>query len=264
MTYSSQQRREQILAEVAEKRHVSAKDLAVCINVSEATVRRDLKVLADEGHVELVYGGATLTRAADYSFRSKGERNVDAKRVIGRLAVDLVADGDQIFLDAGTTTFEMAPFLKRKRGISVVVNSVRLSAELDSPALNVILLGGQYRPERMDTVGALAHSSLEQLRGYTAFVGSDGISREVGPTAVDIESATLYRLAIRNARATTLLADHTKFQAPSLFKIVEWDSISRVVTDRRLEPEWLQFFSGRGIQVIAPAESSVSQAHPSV
>ena len=254
VTYSSQQRREQILAEVIEKGHVTAKDLATQIQVSEATVRRDMKVLADEGELELVYGGATLPRSSDYSFRSKGQRNVEAKRTIGRLAAELVGDDEQIFLDSGTTSFEMAPFLNRKRGLSVIVNSVRVSSELNSPNLNVILLGGQYRPDRMDTVGTLALSALEQLRGYVAFIGCDGLSQDIGPTAVDIESATLYRVATRNARSTTLLADHTKFEAPSLFKIVEWDAVSRVVTDRQPAPEWLAFFEQRRIEVFFPKE----------
>ena len=77
---SFRQRREKILAAILEKRHVSARDLAVDVSASEATVRRDLRAMAAEGEVELVYGGATLRRPSDYSFRSKGQRNVEAKR----------------------------------------------------------------------------------------------------------------------------------------------------------------------------------------
>ncbi len=256
MTYSSQQRQEQILAQLAERRHVTAKELAQTIAVSEATVRRDLKVLADEGQLELIYGGATLIRTGDYSFQSKGMRNIEAKRVIGRLAADLVTDGDHIFLDSGTTCFEMIPFLKRKRGLSILVNSARLATELDMPGANVILLGGQYRPDRMDTVGPLAHSMLEQLRGFVVFLGSDGISRDFGLTAADVESASLYRMAVRNARDAVLLADHSKFLSPSLFKIVEWDSVSRLVTDQKPTPEWMEFLNGRNIQVVCPTEES--------
>lgn len=249
---SSKQRREAILSAVMERRHVTPKDLAIHLDVSEATVRRDLKALADEGRLELVYGGATLPRAGDFSFQSKLARNAEGKRMIGKLAAELVSDGDQIFVDSGTTCYEMAPFLKRRRGLSVIANSARLAMELDVAGISVILIGGQFRRDRMDTVGPLAASSLDQLRGYVAFIGSDGISMEFGPAAADIESADIYRRAVRNARETVLLVDHSKFSSPSLFKIVDWNAIKRLVTDRPVDREWNEFLRTRGIEVIHP------------
>jgi DeoR/GlpR family transcriptional regulator of sugar metabolism len=257
MNASARQRREQILAEVFDKRHVTAKDLAVSMAVSEATVRRDLKVLADEGQLELVYGGATLRRPSDYSFHSKIERNVEAKRVIGHLAADLVGDDEQIFMDSGTTCFEMVPFLKRRRGLSIIVNSARLALELDAPGLSILMLGGQYRSDRMDAVGPLATSTLDQLRGYVCFIGADGLGMDFGLAAADIDSANLYRLAIQNARETVLLVDHTKFFTLSLFKIVEWSAVSRLVTDKPPTDTWMEFLSNKGIQVIHPAAEAV-------
>ncbi|MGE5609339.1 MAG: DeoR/GlpR family DNA-binding transcription regulator [Bacillota bacterium] len=252
MNASARERRERILAELFEKRHVTAKDLAVAMAVSEATVRRDLKALADSGQLELVYGGAALRRPADYSFHSKGTRNVEAKRAIGQLAAGLVGDNEQIFIDSGTTCFEMVPFLKRRRNLSVIVNSARLTLELDAPGVSVLMLGGQYRPDRMDAVGPLATATLDQLRGYLCFIGADGLGMDFGLAAADIESANLYRLAAHNARETVLLADHTKFFTLSLFKIVEWDLISRLVTDKEPSQEWCEFLNAKGIQVIHP------------
>jgi DeoR family fructose operon transcriptional repressor len=249
MNTSSSQRRERILTELLERRHVLARDLALRIGVSEATVRRDLRGLAAGGQVELVYGGATLRRASDFSFHSKATRNTEAKRAIGRLAAGLVQDQDHIFLDSGTTCFEMAAFLKRKRGLSVIVNSARLAMELDAPGLSVIMVGGQYRPDRMDFVGPLAMSILNQLRGYVCFIGADGLHMDFGPAAADIESASLYRQAALNARQTVLLVDHGKFTAASLFKIVDWERISTVVTDQVPNGDWGEFFRSRGIEV---------------
>ena len=192
---SSGQRREKILAAIYEKRHVTARDLAVELPASEATVRRDLKVLAEAGEIELVYGGATLRRPSDYSFQSKGKRNVEAKQVIGRLAADLVGEDEQIYLDSGTTCFELLPFLKARRRLSIICSSARLALEVNTPGISVILLGGQYRPARMDTVGLLATATLDQLRGYLCFIGADGLDRDFGPAAADLESADLNRSA---------------------------------------------------------------------
>ena len=252
MSASTEQRRNTILAKVYEMGRVTLRGLVSTLGVSEATARRDLKALASEGSLELIYGGATLPRISDFSFHSKGMRNVDAKRLIGRLAAELVKDNDQVFVDSGTTCFQMAPHLKRRQGLSVVTNSTRLAMELDAPSLDVITLGGRYRPERMDTIGPLALRTLESLRGYLALIGADGLDKDFGLAASDIESAHLHTLAVANARETVLLADHSKFLSPSLYKIVDFESISRIVTDQRPSDQWMEFLDRTGIDVIWP------------
>ena len=260
MVYSGKQRKDIILEQIYRNGHVLVKDLAVEMSISEATVRRDLKRMADSQEVELIYGGATLKRHADFSFRSKNIRNVEAKRRIGELAATLIHDGDQIFLDSGTTTFQMASMLKGKRSLSVITNSTRLAEELSAiPDINIIMLGGQYRPDRMDTIGPLAMEAMEQLRGYRAFIGTDGVSMDFGLAASDIESSHLHRLAIRHAQETILVLDHTKFEAPSLYKIVDWESVSTVVTDRPPTPEWQEFLATKKVSImtpVAPLENS--------
>jgi DeoR/GlpR family transcriptional regulator of sugar metabolism len=249
------------MKELFEHRHMMARDLALAVGVSEATVRRDLKLLADDGQIELVYGGAKLCQVSDFSFRFKATKNVEAKQAIGRLAAELVHDEDQLFLDSGTTSFAVAPFLKRRRGLSVIVNSARLALELGAPGLSVILLGGQYRAERMDSVGPLAISALDQLRNYICMIGADGLSMDFGLAAADIESASLYRLAVQHARQTVLLADHSKFSSPSLYKIVDWSAVSRVVTDQPPPSPWGEFFAARGISVLCPEETPAVAIH---
>lgn len=253
MRSSTRERRDKILSELYEQQHVTASGLAALLSVSQATIRRDLHALAEAGQIELLYGGATLPRNSDFSFRAKAVRNVEAKRAIGRLAAGLVGNGDQIFLDSGTTCFEMTRYLKRKRGVSVITNSARLALELESPSLNVIMLGGRYRPDRMDTVGPLAMDSLGQLRGYVAFIGADGVSMDFGLAASDDESAYLHRLAVANASKAVLLVDHSKFVTQSLCRIVDWESISRVVTDRLPGSDWAEFLGGHDIEVMCPS-----------
>ncbi len=254
MRQATRERQARVISELLEKKHITIKDLAVTMAVSEATVRRDLKVLADSQKIHLTHGGATLPRTTFFSFEAKQYRNLDLKRVIGRLAADLVADGEQIFLDSGTTSFAMADPLTAKQDLSIIVNSARLALELRTPGMNLILMGGQFRPDRMDVVGPVAISTLEQLRGYTAFIGADGLSQDFGISAADIESAHLYRLAVANARETILLVDHTKFQSASLFKIVDWDKIRRLVTDQEPPQDWKDFLSNRNIAIIYPRD----------
>lgn len=242
-----------------QRRHVTVRQLSGELEISEATVRRDLKALADRNQLTLVHGGATLSPTVDYSFRAKQQRQVEEKRVIAALAASLVQDGDQIFLDSGTTCFEMAGLLQSRRSLSVLVNSARLALEFSAPGHSVIMLGGQYRPERMDTVGPITMSTLDQLRGYIAFIGADGLSQDFGPSASDIESAHLYRLVVKHARQTVLLADHTKFSSPSLFRIIEWESISSLVTDHRPDENWRAFFRDHEVDLVYPGPNPVSE-----
>lgn len=252
MSRATRERRDEIITQLISRKHVAIKDLAAEMAVSDATVRRDLQVLADGGEVELVHGGARLANHADFSFQTRLQHNQPAKQVIGRLAARLVADGDQLFIDSGTTCLEVAANLRQRSAVSVIANSARLARELDNSGVEVIMVGGKYRPQRMDCVGPIALSTLEQLRGYLAFIGADGLSMDFGPSASDIESAATYRQAVKNARQAILLVDHTKFAEPSLYKIVEWDAIDRIVTDVEPADAWLEFFKQHEIEVVCP------------
>ncbi len=252
MSETTAQRRDLITSQVYQDGRVTVRGLSETLSVSEATIRRDLKRLSEAGKLELVHGGASLPRKNDFSFHTKGTQNVKAKQIVGQLAGELIKDGDLIFMDSGTTCFQVVPFLKERRNLSIIANSARLALELDAPGLSVIAIGGQYRPDRMDTVGPMAMASLDQLRGYTAFLGADGLSMDFGLTAGDIESAAIYRQAISNARESILLVDNSKFFSPSLFKIEDFEVISRVVTDRPPPEEWQEFLETKGIDIICP------------
>jgi DeoR/GlpR family transcriptional regulator of sugar metabolism len=115
----------------------------------------------------------------------------------------------------------------------------------------------------MDTVGPMAVSTLNQVRGYVAFIGADGLSVDFGPSASDLASAHLHRQVVQNATATVLLVDHSKFGGASLFQIVDWSPINTVVTDREPAQEWIEFFRDRKIEVVFPG-SEVETDDPGV
>lgn len=180
MSASTGRRRDFILRRILDEGRVEVKKLAQDMAVSDATVRRDLRSLADLSQVELVYGGATLPRATDFSFRSKAMRNVEAKRVIGGLAAGLVSDNEQIFIDSGTTCFEMCHHLKRRRGLRAIVNSTRLAFELGNSAeISVILIGGLTARSAWTRSGRWRRrpsSSCAGMSHLSAPTGSAGIS----------------------------------------------------------------------------------------
>ena len=133
--------------------------------------------------------------------------------------------------------------MKRMHEITILTNSARLALELNAAGVQLFLIGGEYRPDRMDSVGPMAVSTLNQVRGYTAFIGADGLSTDFGPSASDLASAHLHRQVVANAFSTVLLVDHSKFGNASLFQIVDWSQISTVVTDKEPDARVASSFS---------------------
>ena len=128
----------------------------------------------------------------------------------------------------GTTCSEMVPHLKKMQGVTVLANSARLVLQLNAPGLSVFLIGGEYRPDRMDTVGPMAASSLNHLRGYVAFFGADGLSMDFGPSASDAASADLNRLVIENSSRGGVVGRQQQISGrPSLFQIADWGGSPR-------------------------------------
>jgi DeoR/GlpR family transcriptional regulator of sugar metabolism len=97
---------------------------------------------------------------------------------------------------------------------------------------------------------------MEQLSGYRAFIGADGLDLRIGLTCTDIETAHLYRSVIEHAAEIILLADHTKFSAPALYKIIEISAINRIVSDRLPPDAWTRMINECGIELIVPLETT--------
>ncbi|MGD9637175.1 MAG: DeoR/GlpR family DNA-binding transcription regulator [Pirellulales bacterium] len=255
MSQATAERRKQIMSQLLEHKQVTVRELAATMEVSDATVRRDLKALADEQGLKLIHGGAALPRERDFSYQARLLRSSQEKKVIGELAATMIRDGDHVFLDSGTTCSELVPFVKKMHDITILTNSARLALELDASGVQLFLIGGEYRPDRMDTIGPLAVSTLNQVRGYTAFIGADGLSMDFGPSASDLASAHLHRQVVGNALSTVLLADHSKFVNASLFQIIDWSQIATVVTDKEPDAAWREFFNEKSITVVYPGSN---------
>jgi DeoR/GlpR family transcriptional regulator of sugar metabolism len=252
MPPSVNERKEKIIAAAFKNSFVSIKEMSEELGVCEATVRRDIQAISEEGLLEVAHGGAYAVKNSDYSFISQSVRNSGAKKTIAEFAAEFVKDGDQIFLDSGTTCFEMTKHLRARKSVSVILHSVRIAEELNAPGLNVLMLGGKYRPDRMDCVGPIAEQTLKKLRGYTAFLGTDGMSREFGFASVDVDIAFLLGLAVTNCKQAILLADSSKFDKAALYKIRDLQVVSVVITEKKPAKEWRQFFDKHKSKLVYP------------
>ena len=125
-------RKEEIIQMLSEQRIVTTIGLAEKFNVSMETIRRDFNELEELRMIRRVHGGAVLYTEygiePDYTYRTA--ENYNEKYRIGKRAAEMVNDGDSIIVDIGTTTLEFTRFLKEKKNLTVLTNSLKIAYEL--------------------------------------------------------------------------------------------------------------------------------------
>ena len=226
------QRRQEILRAVRSgSSHVA--ELAESFGVSEMTVRRDLSELAREGKLERVRGGAVN---ADWEppFEQTVVERYDAKDRVGAGAAALVADGQTVMIDIGTTTLQAARHL-HGRDITVVTTSLAVYEELlPDPAIELVLPGGIVRRNYRSLVGVLAEDSLRQLKADLLFLGTSAVDEQLAVWDSTMVEVPIKRAMIEAAECVALLADAAKFSMAGLVRVCEAGHLDRVVTDAPL------------------------------
>ncbi len=220
-------------------------DLTHRLGVSDMTIRRDLEVLARDGLVEKVHGGAVLPgtpASQEPGFEAKLVLERPEKTAIAQAAADLVRPGTAIALAAGTTTFALAQCLLDVPGLTIVTNSLRVTnvfnstRGLDGTADSVVLTGGVRTPSDA-LVGPVADLTIRSLHFDLLFLGCYGFDTEAGLTTPNLAEAETNRTLIRVARRVVVLADHTKWGLVGLSSFARLDEVDVLVTDDMLPPD---------------------------
>ncbi|MGM0212984.1 DeoR/GlpR family DNA-binding transcription regulator [Enterococcus sp. AZ109] len=228
----TEERRKKIITLLDQHSILKSQDLISLLNASESTIRRDLQELENAGLLERVHGGAKKPQylEKELGMVEKSFKNVQQKQMIARLAADCVADGDVIYLDAGTTTLEMIPFLKGKL-ITAVTNSVGLAARLVEHEIGTIVLGGRIKLTTDAVIGTQAMEQLANYRFNKAFMGMNGVHIEHGFTTPDTEEASLKHLAMEQAQEAFVLVDYSKFNQVSFSRVNHLEAAT-ILTDK--------------------------------
>ena len=184
--------RHQIILEALKvKNTIKLQELVDLTNSSESTIRRDLIQLEQENLLKRVHGGAARLQGKlqEPSMTEKSSKNLQTKRQIAQFASSLVDEGDCIYLDAGSTIFEMIAFLPEN--IVVVTNGLTHVNELIEKNIKTFLIGGFAKPTTKALIGRGALNSLEQYRFDKCFMGVNGIHSQFGYTTPDPEEAMI-------------------------------------------------------------------------
>ena len=229
-------------------------DLAGRFGVSAVTVRADLSALQARARVRRVRGGAVPLGERERPFESSQWEAPVQKSSIGLHAAAMIADGDTVILDVGTTTTAIARALVLRtdlRDVTVVTNGLNIALELEpaAPRISVVVTGGTLRPLQHSLVNPLGTVLLERLRASVAFVGCNGVDPEVGVTNVNLPEAEVKRAMLLAARRRAIVADGSKVGAVELAKVCDIEEVHLIITDPSADPEVLTEIAAAGCQV---------------
>ena len=223
-----------ILQELNQHGSVGVTTLAARLNVSEASVRRDLHLLEQQKLLTRTHGGAVASGVLyELPMRYRGGQNYEAKRAIAqRVAALLPADVSSIGLNGGSTTTEVARAVATRPGLRVVTNALNIASELAVRSnIELVVCGGSARAESYELVGPLAELVLANLNLDIAVIGVDGVSPTAGFTTHHEVEAHTNRALVRAADRVVVAADSSKLGKRGFARICEISAASDIVTD---------------------------------
>ncbi|MET8290154.1 DeoR/GlpR family DNA-binding transcription regulator [Streptomyces sp. NPDC005132] len=247
----SAERLKKIADAVGETGRLSVAELAELTGASEMTIRRDLEVLADQGVLERYRGGARslLLRGEEPPFALRAQDGLEVKR---RLAVEvaaLIADGESVVVDSGTTCLEVARALHQRRLTVVPLSLHAANALTGAPQLKLLLPGGEPRVGELALTGPLTEASLAALRFDTAVIGCCGLTVADGLTAYDLADAAIKRAAIASARRVIAVTEAAKLSRTALAFVTPASALHAVVTDRSAPEDETEALAAAGVAV---------------
>jgi DeoR/GlpR family transcriptional regulator of sugar metabolism len=230
---------------------VIAKAVSQALDLSEDTIRRDLRELASEGLLQRVHGGALPASLAMADLATRRQVSPDGKIAIGRAAARLVRPGQVIMLDGGTTALQLARHLPRSLKATIVTHAPAIAVELaEHSDIDVELIGGRLFRHSMVAVGAAAAEAIGRIRADMYFMGVTGIHPELGLTTGDSEEAAIKRAMSRQAAETIVLASREKLGAGSPFQIAPLSEASALVIEADIPEDVADLYSRLGVTII--------------
>ncbi len=236
------ERREAILRKVREEGRVTVAELSREMNISEVTIRGDIRSLDQEGLLRRVRGGAVAVdrgEAAELPYPSLSQ-HVEEKRAIAEYADSFIEDGDTIILDDASTTYYLAQKICEKpyRHLNVVTNCLSIAVLFwNQPNIELYMVGGSVGGNMPSTVGGEAAAWIEDIRVEKAFIGVHGLNLDIGLTSVASPQMLVKKAILKAARETYVLADSSKFDNGYLSVICPVEAVHRIITDDGITPE---------------------------
>jgi DeoR family transcriptional regulator, aga operon transcriptional repressor len=230
---------------------LSIAQICAQFNISEATARRDLDALSEQGLIRRVHGGAILVNSAtvEEPVLRRSQEQEHEKESIGRAAAALVQDEETIFLGSGTTVLQVAHNLVT-RNITVITNSlpvINLMSERQN--ITLIALGGMLRASELSFIGHITEQAVSEVRADKVIIGIRAISLDQGLTNDYLPETLTDRVILHAGREIIIVADHTKCGVVSTAFVAPLTLMNTLVTDNQTDPDFIESLRSHSIKV---------------
>ena len=253
-------RQKNIVEYVNRKNSVTVDDLVKYCGVSPATIRNDLQELAKTGFIRRTHGGAVSIQSALYTDCppgwseetnfSKSQYQKTEKYEISRKALSYIHDGDNIMLDAGTTTLQLAQLLGQFRNLNVTTYDVDIAHYLiHNTNVNVYFAGGHVRADLFYCDSFETAELLQRFKVTCSFLSANGVSLDDGLTSSSPETTGIKRILIENSQRTILLADSSKLGKTTFFQFADLKQADILITDKGADPDFVKAVQSLGVSV---------------
>lgn len=217
---------------------IKTDQIAELLNISLATVRRDLNELDEDKRIKKVFGGAKSVSKADYitteeAMETKLKVNIAEKLAIGERAAQQINENDFIFMDSGSSVEAMVNFININKA-TFVTSSVGIARNLSSLHYKVFILPGEIKLSTDSIIGIAASEYLRRFNFTIGFFGTNGLHKEFGFTTPDMNEAMVKTAALERCKKAFILADQSKIGKVS--QVTFWnDRETKIITNELID-----------------------------
>ncbi|MDU8923827.1 DeoR/GlpR family DNA-binding transcription regulator [Pasteurellaceae bacterium LIM206] len=248
------ERRNQIIELLKENGTVLVTDLSKRFNVSEVSIRTDLRVLEEQNLLIRFHGGAgsissAVTPDTEVVLEERYALSADPKKRIAQKAASMIKEGDTIILDSGSTTMMIANELLKIKNITVITNNLPAAYILsDSPDITLVICGGYVRHKTRSMHGTMTENALRGIKGDIMFVGADGVDPNIGLTTFN-EGYNISTVMADASAKVIGVVDSTKFNRNGFNIVLPMNRIDLIITDNQLPDHIYQTLMEKHINI---------------
>lgn len=252
-----EERHQKIIELLNQQGRIEVQELSTFFSISEDSIRRDLRIMEEKGHLKRTYGGAILPKkvSSTASLTYRENLDIEKKEEIAQLAFPYINENDTILLDGSTTVEKLVPHIKKFNNLTIITNSIPIAYMLLDvhDGIKVFFLGGIVKKDIGNTISIETYEMIKLLNVDKVFMGVCAISIKSGLTTPVIKEGLLKRAMIESGREIYFMIDSSKFGAKYLYKIGELKPDYKIITDSNISNETLNDFSDlikQGLKII--------------
>lgn len=228
--------RQQNIINYLEKKHsATVRELSEALFSSEASIRRDIETLENQGFVKKIYGGVILSKYQNgvipVNLRDSDHSGV--KDELARKAAMLIRDGDTVIMDASSTVRRIIKHMGHLRDVKIITNNLRIFSECDNSNIKLYCTGGTYSSSNHAFIGPAAENYLRNVSADILFFSSQGISEDGVISDASEEESSLRRVMIEQSSKQVFLCDSSKIGVRKMFTLCDRDHVTEIICDKK-------------------------------